>query len=117
MNQFQEELLQKKKSIIQNLQSTEISLMNTIKSNPRLWDEECLKFNLLYKSTLVLKADIFGRLESSRARIQQQKNEREAILLQIQKEQFQVRPIRFSLYRVTLYLKSLVILFEFNKGS
>ena len=58
MKQFQEELLRKKNSIIENLQSTEKSLLDKVNTNPRLWGKECFKFILNSQATLVLNADL-----------------------------------------------------------
>ena len=58
MKQCQEELLQKKNSIIQNLQSTRISILDAIKTDPRLWDDKCFNFGFKSKATLLLEADI-----------------------------------------------------------
>ena len=58
MKQFQEELLRKKNSIIQNLQSTRVSILDAIKTDPRLWDEKCFNFDFKSKATLLLEADI-----------------------------------------------------------
>jgi len=94
MNQFQNELLQKKDSIIKDLQSKEKSLISEVKSNPKLWNEECFKFNLNCQATMVFEADILvqnraERLQKgNRARFQQLKKEPEAILSQIQSGQF-----------------------------
>ena len=96
MKECREELLQKKNSIIQHLQSTETYLLNEVNTNPILWDDECLKFHLTHQSTLVLKADIIVQnreerdKEQNKDRKQQLKLEQEAILLQIQKEKFQI---------------------------
>ena len=68
MNQCRGELLRKKKSIIQKLQSTKISILDTIKTDPRLWDEECFNFNLNSQATLLLKADISVQDPAQRAR-------------------------------------------------
>ena len=58
MEQCQEELLRKKKSIIDTLQSTEKCLLDKIEKNPRSWDREWLSFDLSSQATLLLKADI-----------------------------------------------------------
>ena len=68
MKQCRGELLRKKKSIIQKLQSTKISILDTIKTDPRLWDEECFNFNLNSQATLLLKADISVQDPAQRAR-------------------------------------------------
>ena len=57
MKQCQEELLRKKNSIIENLQSTEKSLLDKVNTNPRLWGKECFKFILNSQAILVLDAD------------------------------------------------------------
>ena len=58
MKQCQEELLRKKSLIIRNLQSTRISILDAIKTDPRLWDEKCFNFDFKSKATLLLEADI-----------------------------------------------------------
>ena len=67
MKQCQEELLRKKNSIIQKLQSTKISMLDTIKSDPSSWDEDCFNFEFNSKATLLLKADIFVKGPAQRA--------------------------------------------------
>lgn len=68
MEQCQEELLRKKNSIIQKLQSTKISILDMIKTDPRLWDADCIHFDLNSQATLLLKADIFVQDPAQRAR-------------------------------------------------
>ena len=58
MRQFQEELLRKKNSIIEKLQSTEKSLLDKVITNPRLWEKECFKFSLNSQIKLVFDADL-----------------------------------------------------------
>ena len=58
MKQCQEELLRKKSLIIRNLQSTRISILDAIKTDPRLWDEKCFNFDFKSKANLLLEADI-----------------------------------------------------------
>ena len=58
MKQCQEELLRKKNLIIQKLQSTKISILDTIKTDPRLRNEEYFNFDFKSKATLLLEADI-----------------------------------------------------------
>ena len=67
MKQCQNELLQKKNSIIQKLQSTKTSISNMIKTDPRAWDDECFNFELNSKATLIFKADIFVQDPAERA--------------------------------------------------
>ena len=59
MNWFQEELLGRKNSIIENLRSTENFILDQINRNPRLWEKEYFKSYLDSQETLDLKADIF----------------------------------------------------------
>ena len=58
MKQCQEELLRKKNLIIQKLQSTKISILDTIKTDPRLRNEKYFNFDFKSKATLLLEADI-----------------------------------------------------------
>ena len=58
MRQFQEELLRKKNSIIENLQSTEKSLLDKVITNPRFWETKCFKFILNSQKKIVFDADI-----------------------------------------------------------
>ena len=58
MEQCQLELLQKKNSIIENLQSIETCLLDKVNKNPRLWERQCLTFDLISQATLLLNADI-----------------------------------------------------------
>ena len=58
MKQCQKELLRKKNSIIQNLQTTEKSLLDGVNTNPRSWNRECFKFSLTSQIKLVLNADL-----------------------------------------------------------
>ena len=58
MEQCQEELLRKKKSIIETLQSTEKCLLDEVNKNPRFWDRKWFTFDLISQATLLLKADI-----------------------------------------------------------
>ena len=67
MKQCQEELLRKKNSIIQKLQSTKISMLDAIKTDPSSWDETCFNFEFNSKATLLLKADIFVKGPAQRA--------------------------------------------------
>ena len=59
MWQCREELLRKKNSIIQELRSTQMSISDMIKTDPRVWDDEYFHFDLNSQATLLLKADIF----------------------------------------------------------
>ena len=58
MKQCQEQLLRKKNSIIENLQSTEKSLLQKVNTNPKIWNREYFEFNLNSQATLVLEADV-----------------------------------------------------------
>ena len=58
MKQCQEEFMRKKNSIIQDLQTTQKSLLDQVKTNPRLWNRECFEFKLTSQANLVLKADL-----------------------------------------------------------
>ena len=54
MKKCQEQLLRKKNSIIENLQSTEKSLLQKVNTNPKIWNREYFEFNLISQATLVL---------------------------------------------------------------
>ena len=62
----QDELIRKKNSIIDNLNLTKVSLMQSINENPRLWRNEEFQFQLTTETQLVLKADV------SNTKLQQQ---------------------------------------------
>ena len=59
MKQCREELLRKKNQIIQKIRSTKTSMSDMIKTDPRVWDDECFHFDLNSQANILLKADIF----------------------------------------------------------
>ena len=135
-----DELLRKKNSIIENLKTTELSLLDEVNKYPRFWTSDGFKVRLTTRTALVLTAEIvvpkpldnleqndqqskfqiqqrleegdrklaqqleeervieetkrqeeyFRQQQEIEARTQQLRSEQEAILLQIQEEQFQV---------------------------
>ena len=74
MKQCEEELLRKKNSIIENLQSTEKSLLANVDRNPRLWDRECFEFKVNSQATVVLRADLTAQDRTEQKQIDAKKN-------------------------------------------
>ena len=78
MWQCREELLRKKNSIIQELRSTQMSISDMIKTDPRVWHEECFNFDLNSHVHSRLNADIFVQDPAERARRYRELEEKEA---------------------------------------
>ena len=78
MWQCREELLRKKNQIIQKIRSTKTSMSDMIKTDPRVWHEECFYFDLNSHVHLRLNADIFVQDPAERVRRHRELDEKEA---------------------------------------
>ena len=58
MKDCRNELLRKKNAIVENLKSTELSLLDEVKKNPRFWSSEGLDVRLTTQTALVLTAEV-----------------------------------------------------------
>ena len=107
IEQCQEELLRKKNSIIQKLQSTRIAILEMINTDPRLWDTDCIQFDLNSQATLLLKADVFVQDPVQRAR-NRELEEKEAIR-KAKEEQDQAKLTKLMQIFVKIYEQSRTI--------